>query len=221
MRKAIVVVLSGCALFWAGRCLHPSERASSGRLKTSSDPVHVHDAAETVRAALAKNVRVRAVAADELERRAQSQLGREAANTIHEPEAHRQARRTYLAHEIDRIYPSLPAAKRDQMLAVNDRNEAEFRQHRAGFMLGDLTEDEYIAELKDMVRRGVEDTKSFLTREEFIALEGNPDYDPFDPRAHSVPDGPQYLSADEAAAIEKHADSAAIGPPDRGPRTPR
>lgn len=221
MRKAIVVVLSGCALFWAGRGLHSSAQSSSARSKASSSAVHGPDAAETSRAALAKNVRERAVAVDELQRRAQSQLGREAANTIHEPDAHREARRAYLSHEIDRIYPSLPSAKRDQMLALDDRNGAEFRQYRAGFMLGNLTEDEYIAELKDMMRRGVEDTKSFLTREEFIALEGNPDYDPFDPRAHSVPGGAPYLSTDEAAAVEAHAESASIGPPDLEARTPR
>jgi hypothetical protein len=221
MRKAVAVVLSGCVLFWAGRWLYSSERDSSERPKTSSDIVHRPAVAETARAALAKNIRERAVAVDELQRRAQSQLGREAANTIHEPDAHREARRAYLSHEIDRSYPSLPLAKRDQMLALDDRNGAEFRQYRAGFVLGNLTEDEYIAELKDMVRRGVEDTKSFLTREEFIALEGNPDYDPFDPRAHSVPGGPQYLSADETAALENHADSASYGPPDREARTPR
>ncbi len=61
----------------------------------------------------------------------------------------------------------------------------------------------------------------FLTREEFIALEGNPDYDPFDPRAHSVPGGPQYRTAEETAALETHAESASTGPPDREARTPR
>jgi hypothetical protein len=220
MRKAVVVVLSGCALFWAGRQLHSSERGSSERPKISSDTVYGHDAAETARAALARGMRERALTFEELQQRAQSQLGREAANTVHEPDAHREARRRYLSHEIDRIYPSLPRAKRDQMLALNDRNEAEFRQVRARFMLGNLTEDEYIDELKDMVRRGVEDTKSFLTREEFIALEGNPDHDPFDPSAHSVPGGPQYRSADETAALESHADSSSVGPPDLEARTP-
>jgi hypothetical protein len=221
MRKAVIIALSGCALFWTGRVLHSSEQSSAERPKTTSDTVHGRDASRTARAVFAKNARERAVAFDELPQRAQSQLGHEAANTIHEPDAHREARRTYLSQEIDRVYPSLPPAKRDRMVALNDRNEAEFRQYRAGFMLGDLTEDEYIAELKDMVRRGVEDTKAFLTREEFIALEGNPDYDPFDPRAHSVPGGPQYLSPDETTALEKHADSASNGPPDREARAAR
>ena len=221
MRKAVVVVLAGCALFWAGLRLHSLEQGSPGWPKTRSDTAHGHDVAEIARAALARNLRIRAASADELQQRAQSQLGREAANTIHEPDAHREARRAHLSQEIDRLYPSLPAAKRDQMLALNDRNEAEFRQHRAGFMLGNLTEDEYIAELRDMVRRGVEDARSLLTREEFMALEGNPDYDPFDPRAHAVPDGPGYLSADEAVAIQNHADSASNGPPDREARAPR
>lgn len=223
MRKAIVVVLAGCALFWAGRRLHSSEQRSPERLKTSSDTAHGRDAPGmgTDRAAVGEAVREWGVAVGELQQRAQSRIGREASNTIHEPNAHREARRKYLSREVDRLYPSLLPAKRDQMLALNDRNEAEFRQYRAGFMLNNLSEDEYIAELKQMVRRGVEDCKTFLTREEFIALEGNPDYDPFDPRAHSVPGGPQYLSADEAAALEKNADSASSGPPDNKARMAR
>ena len=216
MRKRTAVVLAGCALFCIGHRLHSSEEGSPAPKTTRPYTAHAHDAPGTARATLSETLRDWKSAADA----PQSQLEREASNTIHESDAHREARRAYLSREIERLNPSLPPAKRNQMLALNDRNEAEFRQYRAGFMLGDLTEDEYVAGLKEMVRRGVEESKGFLTRDEFVVLEGNPDYDPFDARAHSVPGGPKYLSSDEAAALKNNEATAASGPPDKSAGSP-
>ena len=215
MRKAVVVVLAGCALFWAGRLLFSAEGP-----KRNSDAARGHDAQRRDEAAVGQLASKLRVALDEMQRRAQSQMAREALNTVQEPAAHWEARRKYVSSELDRLYPSLPPAKRGQMLALGDRTEAEFRQYRAGFMVGSITEDEYVAGLKQAVRRGVEDAKTLFTRDEFEVLVGNPDYDPFDPRAHSVPGRPPYLTRDEAAAIKNSPESASIASPDLAVRTP-
>ena len=210
MRNGIVIVLAGAALFVVGRRLN----ADRDTTPPPASSVRGHDSPALATAALGSAIRKLGLSAGERQLLAETQLGREARNTVREPDGHRDARRKYLSSEIERLDSVLAPAKREQMLALNDRNEAEFRQYRADFVLGNLTEDEYIASLKDMVRRGVDDAKAFLSRDEFVVLEGNPDYDPFDPRAHSVPGGPQYVSADEEAALAKNAESSTTGPPD-------
>jgi len=93
-------------------------------------------------------------------------------------------------------------------MAIGDLGEDEMRRLRADFMLGNLTEDEYLEEARRMVRARLDDLKQLLTREEYAALEGDPDRDPFerdaDGRALSFADtqndgGQEDGGGDEAA----------------------
>jgi hypothetical protein len=148
-------------------------------------------------------------ALDEERELQQSDLGRKVLSTVHESELHRDARHKYLTKEIDRIYPSLLPSKRDAFVEINDRSEAAMRGARASFMLNRTSEDDYIASIQQIARAVNEEYKKLLSRDEYLALEGNPDYDIFDPRAHDVPNA--ALSGDEAAAL-KSQPGGALGP---------
>src|SRR5450432_370551 len=132
---------------------------------------------------------------------AASPVGEEVRTTVHEAAPQREARHRYVTSEAERLKPDLPAEKLASLLALSDHNEDQFRDARAKFMLGELSEDDYIAALKQVVRAGVDETKTFLSPDEFAALEGNPEYDPFDPSTTPVAGQAPYLSREEEQAM--------------------
>jgi len=201
MRK-LAIIIAACAVFWAGHVLGASKRERSAAATPAwLAPAGTAAASANAGRDLAALGSALGAAVEEVRRNAGSPGGAEVRETIQEQAAQREARHRYLIHEAMRLYPTLAPGKCDQLVELADRNEDQFRAERAAFMLGDVTEDDYVAALKQMIRGGVEETKQFLTRDEFIALEGNPDYDPFDPRAHEVSGQAPYVSPEEAAAM--------------------
>lgn len=199
--KTAVIIAAACALFWIGRSGSPPDPATPRREASAAPQTWAEITARLVRIARPVPFELGAdlVAA---RARASSPTAQAVRATIHESPAQREARHRYLASEADRLKPDLAPAKLDQLLAVADHNEERFRAARAKFMLGEIDEDDYIAALEQQVRDGVEATKAFLSHDEFAALEGNPDYDPFDPDAPAVEGQAPYLSRVEEAALE-------------------
>ncbi len=205
MRTWMGVGVIAVALFLAGRLLHARQgpAAQAGPAGEVLAPkVGVAPESGEARRPAHEWLRVLteglAVAVEQRQTAERSQRVQEVLNTVNEPEAHREARRAELSGEIDRLYPSLIPAKRESLREFSDTAHAELRRLRAAFMLGQISEDKYMTLLRESMRQGVDQARRVLTREEFSILEGNPDYDLFDPRAHSVPGAPRYLTGEES-----------------------
>jgi Arc/MetJ-type ribon-helix-helix transcriptional regulator len=111
-----------------------------------------------------------------------SDLARETLNTVSESRTDNEARHRHLGDDIAAKYPQLTAAKREVLLAVNDRIETNRRRWRASFMLDSVPEDEYVAALRSEVRASFDELRDALTVDEFHRLVGwEPTADPFDP----------------------------------------
>lgn len=191
----IAIVAAACAAFWLGH----GRGAASVVPPAGKTPFAEVSRALSAARPIDPSVGIALV---EARRLAASPAGDEVRATRRETEPQREARHRYVAAEAERLKPDLPADKLANLIAVSDRSDAQFRDARAKFMLGELSEDDYIAELKEVVRAGFDQTKEFLSTDELAALEGNADYDPFDRDAQPVEGQAPYLSRDEEKAME-------------------
>jgi hypothetical protein len=87
-----------------------------------------------------------------------------------EPAAVTEQRRAHVAAEIDQRAPGLAAPKRSLLLAEADRLAWDKRSLRAAFLVGKLSEADYVDALKDDIRSSLATFEDALTDEEYAAL---------------------------------------------------
>jgi hypothetical protein len=102
--------------------------------------------------------------------------------TAIEAEDARVLRREAQVKAIREHAPDLPGALVDQLVAIGDRLSEQGRGARASFVLGEVSEEDYIAVRQQTLVDAVEAARGVLTRDQFERVyQWKYDADPYDP----------------------------------------
>ncbi len=117
-----------------------------------------------------------------------SELERLAAATLHDSAEMRDLRHEIQLGAIRASGARIDPDVLEKMVAVNDAYVEECRALRAGFVLADMSEEEYVTALKDTTRASMQHMRGLLDREQFeTAFHWRYDADAYDPEGGVAP----------------------------------
>jgi hypothetical protein len=163
----IVVLVASCIAFLGGRRAHAwyAHRDASKRAATAA----VQNA--PLRSTNARTARI-AELLNDLTAKPLSPQERAILATTAEPSEVAVKRRLHVLAEIDQKALNLSSGNRELVVRESDRLASNKRQLRAAFLLGQISEEDYIEALKDDVRAAVAAYEESFTDQEFEALTG-------------------------------------------------